>query len=71
MFNEVDKEAQRIWGMDPGTWREELRQLPKEKVINGVLWRFRNAVGQRLLMAEKMEANGHNYAGWPSRRAAQ
>lgn len=68
MNNEAEQEARRIWLLPREQWREEVKKLPARKQLSNVWWPLREAVIQRLVLAEKMEASGCGFAGWPSRQ---
>jgi hypothetical protein len=68
MSNEANDEAKRIWQFPREQWREEIKNLPKQKKLNNVMWPLRQAVISRLQMAEKMEAARCLPAGWPDRQ---
>lgn len=68
MSNEAEREARRIWLLPREQWKEEVKQLPQKKQLNNVWWPLRQAVIQRLVLAEKMEASSCLPAGWPTRQ---
>lgn len=71
MSNEANAHAIRIWQLPREQWRQELEQVPPRAALNGVWWPLRQAVVQRLLLAERTEASGCMPAGWPSRNPQQ
>lgn len=68
MSNAAEREAKRIWLLPREQWREEVKKLPVRAQFNNVWWPLREAVIQRLVLAEKIEASGCLYAGWPHRQ---
>lgn len=67
MSNAANDHAIRIWQLPREQWREELKALPEAAKLNGVTWPLRQAVIQRLLLAEKLERASCAFAGWPTR----
>lgn len=67
MSNPANAHAIRIWQLPREQWRQELEQVPPRAQLDGVWWPLRQAVVQRLLLAERMEASSTTPAGWPSR----